>query len=1382
MRFLIKSLKWLFLTILLLALLSAALAFYLLGTESGYRQVPKLLNQFTPFQLSYETLEGKLWGRQQWRNLHLTGPEGLDFRAEALIIDFAGNELFGKRLHLPLLQLSHSTLHLPQGDNSPSEEKNHASLERLPEIQLPLQIDIDALRLSELEIRQGQEEIITLHDVQGALHGQDSALELTLHSALSQGKTADTPAAFTATADVSGNLRLSGAYPLTLKGEAQLQLPEKAPQEFALEIGGSLLQPALRLQAEGWLQASVEGAADIDLAAKTLTSELHWQDIALSEQDIEIPQGNIALSGAFEDLHLALDSQVRGKEIPDLKLSGNAHLSPQALRDVHLLVNTLGGSIDLQGFAEFGEGLNWQADLRVQNLDARQYDAELDAALNAHIHTQGQQSAAAPLSAEFAIAQLSGHWQQYPIAGSGDVRIEGSDIHVRDLLLNLADNRVAVNGQANAQEIDLQAEIDATALGRLLPNISGAVQGAVHVSGAAANPAIEADLQWKDLLIQDNKETLVQSSAGAVQAQGNMQDLRLTLQGKAQGRDFPALDVAGTAVLAQLQAVKDIDLVVNTMEGKVALTGEAAFAPEIAWDVTATLEQLRPKYYLPDMQAQISAQLQATGGIDAQGNLHTQADVRDLSGTWQGQKLAGDLTAQVQGSEVKLEHMDVQVGDNRISGQVQLQEQALQGDIELQALNLAQLHPQLHGVLRGSLNAGGSAQSPVVKANLKGEQLAFADNRVAAAEIVLDTGLQAGAAFNNQIVLSGIEAAGQKWSALRLDTQGTYQEHRLTLKSEGGEYNLNLQAAGGFSALDAWAGQVNQLEAQVQDLRWQLRRPTQIAISPREVSVRDACLADQYSAFCLNLAHQEQTSIDYAIDQIDPRSFAAFIPENVKLDTLLKGEGKLNINAQGVIRGQADLRLTPGSITAQVEGQPPIVLKLKEAVLNTQFNEQRSRSLLNIDFIDTGNVRADVVISNFQNPQLSGNLTMSIPDIGKFQHFIPQVSELKGRVQGDLQFSGPLSQPQASGELRLENGALQIPEYATDLKDIRLRLSARRDGNIAIDGNIGTPKGSLQADGLLRLQPLNLNLKLNGKDMLLANSKEMRLLVTPRFDIRIDPNSGVIIKGDVLIPEAEIAIPDTRSAVAVSEDVVIVNNQTKDDAPYVSPAGSPLQADIALRLGDKVFYKDPNMNIRLMGAIDVLVRPAQPIRGRGRIEVASGYYELYGQELNIQRGWVTFSDDISNPSIDIIAMRKVENVEAGARISGSVKRMRLDLTSDPAMPDSAVLSYLIFGRAPDSGTDSTALLQTAAVIGTKRLFPDDLAQKTGLDVFNLGVGGLKAGKYLMEDLYVGMKSDFFSGLTRFLARYQITDRLSVEASSSQLDGNAVDVIYEFETD
>ena len=111
MRFLIKSLKWLFLTILLLALLSAALAFYLLGTESGYRQVPKLLNQFTPFQLSYETLEGKLWGRQQWRNLHLTGPEGLDFRAEALIIDFAGNELFGKRLHLPLLQLSHSTSH-----------------------------------------------------------------------------------------------------------------------------------------------------------------------------------------------------------------------------------------------------------------------------------------------------------------------------------------------------------------------------------------------------------------------------------------------------------------------------------------------------------------------------------------------------------------------------------------------------------------------------------------------------------------------------------------------------------------------------------------------------------------------------------------------------------------------------------------------------------------------------------------------------------------------------------------------------------------------------------------------------------------------------------------------------------------------------------------------------------------------------------------------------------------------------------------------------------------------------------------------------------------------------------------------------------------------
>ena len=137
-------------------------------------------------------------------------------------------------------------------------------------------------------------------------------------------------------------------------------------------------------------------------------------------------------------------------------------------------------------------------------------------------------------------------------------------------------------------------------------------------------------------------------------------------------------------------------------------------------------------------------------------------------------------------------------------------------------------------------------------------------------------------------------------------------------------------------------------------------------------------------------------------------------------------------------------------------------------------------------------------------------------------------------------------------------------------------------------------------------------------------------------------------------------------------------------------------------------------------------------------------------------------------------------------MTGPADRLRLKLTSTPKMPDSAILSYLLFGRSPDGTMDNEALLQTAASLSLGGVLPGgEIGKQTGLDVFDLGVSGLKAGKYLTSDIYVGMKSNFFTGVTEFIARYQINKRFSVEASAGaggKSGGNAIDFLYEFEKD
>ena len=396
---------------------------------------------------------------------------------------------------------------------------------------------------------------------------------------------------------------------------------------------------------------------------------------------------------------------------------------------------------------------------------------------------------------------------------------------------------------------------------------------------------------------------------------------------------------------------------------------------------------------------------------------------------------------------------------------------------------------------------------------------------------------------------------------------------------------------------------------------------------------------------------------------------------------------------------------------------------------------------------------------------------------------------MRGHVGGVLQFSGSAKAPVVSGELQLENGLIKIPQYATELKNIRLRLSAHRSGQIDINGNIGTPDGNLDAKGVLHLAPTRLDLALVGKNMLIADSKTMMVSISPDFRITIDPTSGIEVKGKIHVPKANISIPDTSGGVEISKDVVILNEENpKKPLAAVEPP-VPLKADIEILLGDKVYFKNKDVNIRLKGGMTIIERPNRPLAAKGTIEVASGVYELYGQELDIKRGKVTFTGgNIANPTIDFLALRTIDrkDIKVGAAITGSVERLQLKLTSTPKLPDSAILSYLLFGRPPDGTMDNEALLQSAASLSLGGILPgggklDALGKDTGLDVFDLGVTGLKAGTDLGKDMYVGLKSNFFTGVTEFIARYQFTEHLNIEASA-QAQERAVDLIYEFERD
>lgn len=83
----------------------------------------------------------------------------------------------------------------------------------------------------------------------------------------------------------------------------------------------------------------------------------------------------------------------------------------------------------------------------------------------------------------------------------------------------------------------------------------------------------------------------------------------------------------------------------------------------------------------------------------------------------------------------------------------------------------------------------------------------------------------------------------------------------------------------------------------------------------------------------------------------------------------------------------------------------------------------------------------------------------------------------------------------------------------------------------------------------------------------------------------------------------------------------------------------------------------------------------------GTVNTDLGTFRAYGQDLQIESGRIAFAGAPGNPSIDIVAVRRNINVRVGVRLYGTAQQPLVKLFSEPAMPDSERLSWLVLGRS-----------------------------------------------------------------------------------------------------
>ncbi|MND94689.1 Translocation and assembly module TamB [compost metagenome] len=393
-------------------------------------------------------------------------------------------------------------------------------------------------------------------------------------------------------------------------------------------------------------------------------------------------------------------------------------------------------------------------------------------------------------------------------------------------------------------------------------------------------------------------------------------------------------------------------------------------------------------------------------------------------------------------------------------------------------------------------------------------------------------------------------------------------------------------------------------------------------------------------------------------------------------------------------------------------------------------------------------------------------------------------------LNANLRLGGSAQKPLVYGRMALDKVDIDGHWMPFDMTDGRLVMNF--DGMTStMEGLVSTTRGQLNLSGDADWRDINA-----WRARIAAKGDKLRVTVPPM--IRIDVSPDLVfeatpqlfsLNGSVDIPWARITVQELpESAVGVSSDEVMQDDQLKPIQPKT--AGIPINSNLMIHVGNDVRLDAFGLKARLKGDLKV-VQDKNGLGLNGQIDIPSGRFHAYGQDLIVRKGQLMFSGPPDQPLLNIEAIRNPESTEddvtAGVRVTGLADAPKLEVFSDPAKSQQEALSYLLRGQGlGSSGADGNAM--TSMLIGMGVAQSGQLVGKIGeaFGVSNLaldtqGVGDssqVVVSGYVLPGLQVKYGVGIFDSLATLTLRYRLMPKLYLEAVSG-LD-QALDLLYQFE--
>jgi len=505
--------------------------------------------------------------------------------------------------------------------------------------------------------------------------------------------------------------------------------------------------------------------------------------------------------------------------------------------------------------------------------------------------------------------------------------------------------------------------------------------------------------------------------------------------------------------------------------------------------------------------------------------------------------------------------------------------------------------------------------------------------------------------------------------------------------------------------------------------------------------------------------------------------------------TLVLG-GHWEIRADETVDGVVELSRTDGDIV--LPGDEPLALELRDVhvSLRAAANRITAEGMLRSGQIDAQGSAQTRIEKRDGKWGIPGTAPLNLEGTLEMQSIRPIAAMASRSVIADgslkltLSGSGTVAKPQLTGNVQGDDLIIEDVAKGVFFREGTLRANFSDDALALTQFKLKAGDGELTASGRFAARkgvPV-MDLQWAASELQVIQHPQLRLTVSGAGQLAYtDP--VLSLKGKLTADQGRVELSN-RTAPSLGDDVVVTG---RDKPVSFSEQTNRAELDLKLGLGPDFTIVGRGLDALMAGEILLTSSAEKPLAAEGEISVASGTFEAYGRRLKIERGIVYFAGPVTNPGLNIRAMRKNQPVEAGVEVTGTARNPRVRLVSDPEVSDPDKLAWLVLGRQAESSNtqDNRALQSSAAALaaglGTSP-FQRQLAQAVGVDEISYVPGDgqsqdgvVAVGKQISDKVYVTQEFGLNAAGNTLRVSYQLTRRWSVRTESGDTD--AVDLFF-----